>query len=83
MQAFFIQPEHVIVHAVFPGEALDHIIGIDPAGNRTGADEAGDLDLFQAGFGQRVDQLDLAAGADGARLDLEAFTGAFLVQFHF
>ena len=36
---------------------------------------------MQPGFGQRLDQLDLVGGADGAGLDLETFAGAFLVDF--
>lgn len=66
--------------AIQPGEVLHHLAVVGHLRHPLGRDEAGRLDVAEAGRAQAVDQLQLGGGADRLGLVLQAVAGADLDQ---
>ena len=82
LQALAVGHQAGVDHALLALDAARHVAGVGELRDPLRVDEAGDLDVREAGRGERVDHGDLVAGGDRPRLVLQAVARADLVDRH-
>ena len=78
---FVVQPQRCVVHARFALDTLEQLAGVRHLRNVFRADKAADLNAFQTGFAEHVDQFDPLFDRIDLFFDLESLARAFFTKF--